>query len=185
MQPRDVPGFFGFAEIYDEAVAEARDGARFLELGILFGASTLHMAQAIRASGKAIDFLAVDLWPPGELADKHMRELAAAHGGVRGAFEHFERETGLAGTFKWVQADQEAALLFVPPVSLNFAFIDTCHRYGETLRTLLLLKDRIKPGCVIAGDDYTPDWPGVVQAVNEVLPGAVARDRSFYWRAPS
>jgi hypothetical protein len=36
---------------------------------------------------------------------------------------------------------------------------------------------KIKPGGVIAGHDYHPEWPGVVKAVNEAFGG----DYKYDW----
>ena len=38
---------------------------------------------------------------------------------------------------------------------------------------------RLKPGAMLAGDDYA--WPGVRQAVDELLPGADIIDHLGLW----
>jgi len=38
---------------------------------------------------------------------------------------------------------------------------------------------KLSPGAVLCGDDYSQRWPGVVQAVDELLPGASVEQ--FMW----
>ena len=60
---RDVPGWINDAEhIYVEAVDKAKDGAHFVEIGVLYGQSTTHMGQLIKDSGKDIKFDAIDIF---------------------------------------------------------------------------------------------------------------------------
>ena len=53
--------------------------------------------------------------------------------------------------------------------AIDFAFIDACHDYAfvksDTANAL-----RMVPRGVIVWHDYYPGWPGVVRAVDELLP---------------
>lgn len=66
----------------------------------------------------------------------------------------------------------------------DLAFIDGCHEYsfvhGDILRCLKL----VRPGGVICGHDYNGSaWPGVVKAVDELVPGFErVRGTSLWWR---
>ena len=60
---KDVPGWINDAEfIYEEMVNEAQDGDHFVEIGVLLGQSTTHMAELIKESGKDIKFDAIDIF---------------------------------------------------------------------------------------------------------------------------
>ena len=60
---KDVPGWLNGAEsVYEEMVNQAKDGAHFVEIGVLLGQSTTRMAELIKASGKKIKFDAIDLF---------------------------------------------------------------------------------------------------------------------------
>lgn len=55
--------------------------------------------------------------------------------------------------------------------SLDFAYVDTIHNYGQVMAELHILKMKVKPSGVIAGDDWVsdPKHPsyGVSQAVQD------------------
>lgn len=53
----------------------------------------------------------------------------------------------------------------------DWVYLDTAHEYEETVNELELLKDKVKDGGIISGDDWRPDpkhaHHGVCKAVNE------------------
>jgi hypothetical protein len=57
--------------------------------------------------------------------------------------------------------------------SLDWAYLDSSHAYGHTVDELALLDRKVRPGGVIAGDDWQPDpdhpHHGVHRAVTEFL----------------
>lgn len=54
--------------------------------------------------------------------------------------------------------------------SIDFIYIDGDHSYGSVKKDLELYLSKVKKGGVIAGHDYTKHrWPGVVQAVDEIV----------------
>src|SRR5579863_7602837 len=65
---RDIPGFFDFQDIYDQAVAEARDSDTLIEVGTFLGKSAAYMAERIKESGKDLRFFVVDSWDEKEYA---------------------------------------------------------------------------------------------------------------------
>lgn len=186
---QQVPGWFDFDDIYDEAVVRApREGAHFVELGVCFGRSAIYMGTAIRESGKRIAFDAVDGWEPDHVpAQPKLAELAASMGGVRETFEWYAAECGVRELIGVVQSRSLASPLLerYAPASLDLVFLDTSHRYEETRAEILAWLPKVRPGGVFAGHDFCPAYPGLVQAVTELVPGAVRRRSSFYWRVPS
>jgi len=59
---------------------------------------------------------------------------------------------------------------FVPLVRPDFIFIDALHDYTNCLKDILHALDIIGEGsCILAGHDYSPTWPGVIQAVSHVF----------------
>lgn len=186
----DVPGWFDFQDIYDEAVTAAPwtasvTGARFVEVGVAFGRSAIYMADAIRASRKRIAFDTIDSWRPEHVpGDEKLRELAEAFGGVREVFAWYARECRVREFLNIVQADSVAAASGYVSGSLDLVFLDSSHQYKETCAEIAAWLPKVRPGGVFAGHDFTPAWPGVVRAVGEMLPGAVRRRSSFFWRVP-
>jgi len=63
---------------------------------------------------------------------------------------------------------REAAKKVLPLVDM--VFIDGDHRYEQVRNDILLAKRILKPGGLLCGHDYGhPLWPGVRQAVNEII----------------
>lgn len=79
-----------------------------------------------------------------------------------------ELETGRA---RIVIADDREFLTGLPDNHLDWAYVDTSHGYEHTLEELDLLRDKVRPGGIIAGDDWqsAADHPhhGVARAVRE------------------
>lgn len=63
--------------------------------------------------------------------------------------------------------------------SLDLVFIDADHRYEAVHADILAYLPLVKPGGMIAGHDW--GWPGVHQAVTELLPGATQQGDSSIW----
>ncbi len=50
---------------------------------------------------------------------------------------------------------------------LDFVFIDAGHTYEDVKVDLQSWFDKVRPGGIVAGDDYTSMFPGLMKAVNE------------------
>jgi len=53
----------------------------------------------------------------------------------------------------WID-DDLVALTRMPDEHLDWAYLDTTHQYDQTATELQLLKQKVKPGGIIAGDDW-------------------------------
>jgi predicted O-methyltransferase YrrM len=51
--------------------------------------------------------------------------------------------------------------------SLDFVYIDGLHTYEQVLNDIKNYLPKIKDGGFIGGHDYSPNWQGVVNAINE------------------
>ena len=61
----------------------------------------------------------------------------------------------------------------------DLIYIDGSHKYEDVLEDIQIWLPKAK--IVICGDDYSPWWPGVRQAVDEKLPEANKDDRLWYF----
>lgn len=70
-----------------------------------------------------------------------------------------------------------------PPAGVDFLFIDSSHARDEVVSEFRAWRPQLAPGAVVAFHDYSPVWPGVMQAVDEdlLLTGDVFAD-VFVWR---
>lgn len=187
----DVPGFFDFEDIYEDAVRSAVDGDVLVEVGALFGRSTIYMAEQIKKSRKHLDFYVVDLWRvwPDVIFNEgtYYANTVKEHGSLFGAFAHFVEASGVSEYIKVIRMDSAEAAEIVP--NAFFVFIDAAHTYEsvkrdiEAWRVNMLRKPWVTTQ-MLAGHDYDKEvWPGVVQAVDEMFPGQViVRNKSWLVR---
>ena len=174
---RDIPGFFDFQDIYDQAVAEAGNGDLLVEVGTYLGKSAAYMADRIKDSGKRLSFLCVDTWDPvayaqwwrytddppspwpvGELIGMPLYE----------AFKKCMRDTG-----SLVAPIRESSTLVACEVTgsyFPFVFLDASHLYHHIKADIAAWLPKVRKGGILAGHDYAvPRWPGVKQAVDEAF----------------
>jgi len=198
-----VPGWFNFEDVYQEAVDRApREGAHFVEVGVLFGRSSLFMADAIRRSGKSIAFDAVDNFnygpdsmaavlkkyavkcPGSDLSLLPSLNLAIRTKPILEIVRELADRSGLGRLVNHVRSSGQAQAERYPERCLDFVFIDSDHAYEDTKSMLEAYLPKLRSGGVLAGHDYHPDFPGVAKAVHEVLGEVELRCISFVWRKP-
>ena len=172
----DIPGWFLFRPIYEQAIKNAKDGAVFVEVGAFLGKSTHYMATEIFNSKKKVQFHVVDIWL---IESENQRKLAG-----NDSKSLFLENLKPFLKKKWFHVHHtpsiEASKLFEDK-SLDFVLIDADHSYEAVKEDLRAWVPKIKPGGVIAGDDYTSHThPGVRRAVDEYFPNVERVRRN--WR---
>eukprot|EP00397_Hematodinium_sp_SG-2012_P044228 GEMP01049347.1.p1 GENE.GEMP01049347.1~~GEMP01049347.1.p1 ORF type:complete len:348 (+),score=70.00 GEMP01049347.1:279-1322(+) len=78
----------------------------------------------------------------------------------------------------------EVASLY-PNNSVDIVFLDGCHLYHCIKEDLELWLPKVKPGGIIAGHDFSPQWPGVVLAVHEARRNravTLGMDWMYWWK---
>lgn len=148
------------------ALARLRPPQRAFEIGTYDGASTLLLA---RNAPKA-EIFTLDL-PPSDAASATLTEEASnAAEGVGSRFRSTPEATRI------IQLLGDSRTFDFSPWygSVDLVIVDGGHELGctrpDTANALRLLR----PGGVVVWDDYTPGWPDVVRAVDE-LPADVHR----------
>lgn len=133
-------------------------GELLLDLGTLFGASAMTMAQALVDSGNdrckvvTVD----DLQDAKRLGDNERTEKVRA----------FVEKLGLSGLITVVIGDDIEFLKGLPDESLAILNVDSWHVYPHVRDTLGPCLPKVYPGGIICGHDYFPPH-GVVRAVDE------------------
>ncbi len=177
---RDIPGFFDFLDIYDQAVADSKDGDILIEVGCYLGKSTAYMAERIKENEKGQEFFAVDSWD--ENAYKNwwtllkddppspwpVSELVGMPLSV--AFRYAMIVTDSSPFISVMQTTSIEAAESFPYGSLSFVFIDADHRYPGIFSDIAAWRHKVKPGGILAGHDYKVAlWPDVTRAVDEAF----------------
>ncbi len=52
----------------------------------------------------------------------------------------------------------------------DMVFLDDCHRLQNVQDSIQLARSLLQPGGLLCGHDHSPNWPGVKQAVDTLLP---------------
>lgn len=190
---RDIPGFFDFEDIYDQAVIEAGPGDIFIEVGTFLGKSVAYLAQKVVESGKDIRLFAVDSWSPEEYAqwweDVKLRppvpwpvqELMQMP--LYSAFRYCMYALGFQSIITPIAKPSVEAAKAFEDGSLAIVFIDADHTYKGISTDIAAWRDKIKPGGILAGHDYrTEAWPDVTRAVDEAFYNAEHRGNSWLVR---
>lgn len=164
---QNIQGWFNYEDIYDTAVQLAPDNAKFVEIGSWRGKSTAYLGVTIVNSGKNIQVDCVDTWRGSETEEVHQEDPAVINDTL------YDEFLGNMKPFNFIvprrQTSRDAVHLYQDN-SLDFVLIDGSHEYAEVVHDITEWLKKVKPGCLLAGDDY--EWPGVKQAVQELLPTA-------------
>jgi len=169
---KDVPGWVNDAEfVYEEMVNQAKDGAHFVEIGVLLGQSTTRMAELIKKSGKKIKFDAIDLfWPIKHVINNyeetgHPKEFKTYVDELVDGFnlriidiiKHPLMKLGLLDVVNFITCDEKYAHGIYDDNSLDFLWIDGDHGADIVYNDLVNFWPKMKSGGVIAGDDAVYD----------------------------
>ena len=163
---RGIQGWFNYESIYDRAVAQSPDPAHFVEIGSWRGKSTVYLAVVIHNSGKQIRLDCVDTWRGSPDEDVHQQDPAVINDTLYQEFlKNTETVRHIVNPVRMASVD--AAKLYQDQ-SLDFVLIDAGHSYTDVSADIQAWLPKIRSGGLLAGDDYA--WPGVRQAVDELLP---------------
>ena len=164
---QSIHGWFNFEYIYNEAVLNAPETAHFVELGSWRGRSTTYLGVTIANSGKNIRLDAVDTWRGSWAEEIHQKDPSVVNDTLYDEFlTNIEPVKNIVNPIR--MHTLEAAKQYTDN-SLDFIFVDASHEYEDVKLDILAWLPKLKPGCLMAGDDYA--CIGVAQAVNELFPG--------------
>lgn len=168
MSARDVPGWNHDIDPWAEWIApRIPRGGTYLEVGVFLGASLAKMGE-LRPD---INLIAVDPWI-----------AAPSHGWTGpGIFEPVVREHGgdlfltfldcmrtlAPDTLRRTRIIRGTADTVTLHTQVDMLFIDGAHDEASVRADLHAFAPLVREGGIISGHDYTPDFPGVVAAVNE------------------
>ena len=174
-------GWFSYPNIYSRIAKRFPSGSRFVEIGCWKGKSAAYMCVEIANSDKNIEFFCVDTWE-GSVEHEGIKELPKLYDifidNMRPVGEYY---------FPLKMTSLEAVKKFKDN-SLDFVFIDASHEYEDVRDDIIAWYPKVKPGGIIAGHEYYHeeyDWfPGVKQAVNELLTGFTPDEKCWIYYKP-
>ena len=170
----DIPGWlFDFRTIYDEAITNARAGARFVEVGCWQGRTVAYLALEAKRRGKTVSVWAVDNWKGAacDNLDEECRKMAAAGRTLYERFRTNMEDTGAfvhhwePGTFPDPVSVSAAAAF--EPRSCDLIFIDADHSYEAVKADIIAWYPKLRPGGILAGHDSNRG--GVQDGIRDAL----------------
>jgi predicted O-methyltransferase YrrM len=159
---QEIDGWFNHEAAYDYLIAQMPEGGTFVELGAWLGKSSAYLCD--KATGKQITI--IDTWKgsPNELTTTHALATQVD------IYQMFRENMG-ERNYKSIKAASKTASKKFADESLDVVFIDLTHTYEAVKEDIALWLPKVKKGGILAGDDYHENWPGVIQAVDELLYG--------------
>lgn len=150
----------------------------FVEVGAWKGKSAAFMAVEIINSQLPIRFDVVDTWKGTLNEDVHQQDPDVVNDRL---FEVFlENMKPVEGHYNPIRMTSVEAAGLYENASLDFVFIDGDHTYEGVKADLIAWKDKIRPGGIIAGHDFSPG-NSVDQAVKEILPNYFPAPSGWCW----
>lgn len=165
---QSIQGWFLYESIYEAAVQLAPDNAHFVEIGSWRGKSTAYLGVTIKNSGKNIQVDCVDTWRGSLTEDVHQNDPSVINDTLYDEF--VSNMEPIKDLITPIRMTSEEAVKQYEDESLDFVLIDGSHEYEDVLFDITNWLKKVKPGCMLAGDDY--EWGGVKRAVSELLPTA-------------
>ena len=168
LQPKfnEIPGWFAYEDLYNSVVENANGGETFVEVGAWFGKSTNHLASKIKESKKNINFTTIDTWKGTDDESLHQNIVNSFNGDI---FYEFIDNTVLSenfGSFDMIKDTSKNASNNFANNSIDFIMIDAGHSYDALKDDINIWYNKVKPGGIISGDDYTV-FEGVTRAADE------------------
>lgn len=161
---KHIHGFFDYQDVWELIVNRCNNGDWIVEIGCYLGKSTCCLGEVIHRSGKQINVICIDPWPLHWTADK------------RETFEPFAmfwaniRQSGWDPFIFPFRSTSKCASTIIRN-DLAAVYIDGDHAYESVKTDILCWLPKVRAGGILAGHDYSTDWPDVIRAVNELLGG--------------
>lgn len=156
-----IDGWFNYEKTFDFLVSKIPDGGVFVECGAWLGKSSSYLCDMAK---DRITINIVDNWTGS------INELTTTQKLVQSSniYDLFIQNMGKRKFNVIINDGVEASKQFNDN-SCDVVFIDMEHTYNAVKQDILSWLPKVKIGGYIAGHDYTPDWQGVIDAVNEIF----------------
>jgi hypothetical protein len=187
MHWREIPGWFQWRDGQEEAVRHFPSGSRFVEVGNYLGRSLCSLGEVVSQSGRTITLIGVDTCrgsgPEGPSGKDYHRAVVDDNGGTFAGVLHGNLlRCGYGDMASLIVSSSVSAARLFSDASLDWVHLDARHDYISMKEDILAWRPKVRSGGWLSGDDYDPiKWPGVVQAVSELLPDAQPWSRG-QWR---
>lgn len=158
--------WFNYPNLYKNVV-NYFNNATFVEVGSWKGRSSTYMGVEIYNSNKNIKFYCVDTWIADNLSYNDASILDKYKHADTLYEEFLSNISPLSNIITPLRMSSEEASKSFADNSIDFVFIDAAHDYFNVKKDINFWYSKVKANGIFAGHDYSPHWPGVMQAVDE------------------
>lgn len=144
---QDLPGWFDFSEIYDEAIKTAGNGDTLVETGTWEGKSACYMAVEAHNSRKDLKLFTVD----------NEADLVKV--------ERIEKRLKKYKNLTFLNMDSIEASRKFADGSVNMVFLDSDHHGDFVYDEMAAWLPKLKRGGMFCGHDFHSGFPGLVSSV--------------------
>ena len=133
LQPEfnEIPGWFSYQDLYDNASNILNNGDTFVEVGTWFGKSTNYLVTKLKECGKVINFTTVDTFKGTDNEELHQNIVGTFNGDI---FYEFIDNTVLSnnyGSFNIIKDTSHNAANQFSNNSINYIMLDAGHSYED------------------------------------------------------
>lgn len=168
-----IDGWFDHENIYNFLINQCPVGGTFVECGAWLGKSSAYLVDI--SQNKKLKVWIVDSWN-GSSNELDTHHQLAKHSDIYSLF----LENMGARKFKHIRSLSHEASLHFDNESCDVVFIDMEHTYEAVKNDIELWLPKVKSGGYIAGHDYSSDWIGVIEAVNEKFGNKIIVNRTCW-----
>ena len=133
LQPEfnEIPGWFSYQDLYDNASTILNNGDTFVEVGTWFGKSTNYLLTKLKECGKVINFTTVDTFKGTDNEELHQNIVGTFNGDI---FYEFIDNTVLSNnydSFNIIKDTSHNAANQFSNNSINYIMLDAGHSYED------------------------------------------------------
>lgn len=137
---REIPGFFDFGGIYEDAV-RTLPGGHLVEVGTYLGRSACFMAEMLQQNAKSFTFDTIDHFERSDTTKKDVEQTFA--------------DVGVSSFVRVIQAHSLQAVSLYADGSLAFVFLDGDSQLPSFADELRLWYQKLQPDGILAGYDLS------------------------------
>jgi len=174
----DIKGWLHYRDFYDMLLGILPEGGRVVEVGVFYGKGLIHLAQ--NQGGKGLNIYGVDAFRLRyDLSPYQDRDVQADE-------DFYEK---CVGNLFAAEVERQVTLISLPSVrasalfedgSMDCVFIDAAHDEASVIEDIKAWRPKVKPGGILAGDDYVPELEGVIPAVDKMVPDRKLMGPAWY-----
>lgn len=160
--------------LFGQMLSKRFDDIQIIEIGSYVGGTALTWSEY------ADKVFCIDTWQGSHNLGDNVSNLINTHGSLK-VFRTFcenTREHLFKTIFPCVGPSSTYASIW--PFQVDLVFIDADHSYEAVFNDIMNWKRHVKPGGILCGHDYDY-FPGVTQAVDELLPHAQKAGDHVWW----